>query len=76
MGQRAALARTFGCARVVYNDALAARKDARKGGLPYPKSADLQKLVITAAPVPLAASCMTVTSMLLATSWPPGRRTG
>jgi putative transposase len=33
----------------VYNDALAARKDARKGGLPYPKSADLQKLVITAA---------------------------
>ncbi|MFJ9847640.1 RNA-guided endonuclease InsQ/TnpB family protein [Kitasatospora sp. NPDC101155] len=33
----------------MYNDALAARKDARKGGLPYPKSADLQKLVITAA---------------------------
>ncbi|MER7756222.1 RNA-guided endonuclease TnpB family protein [Kitasatospora sp. NPDC097643] len=48
-GQRAALARTFGCARVVYNDALAARKDARKAGLPYPKSTDLQKLVITAA---------------------------
>ncbi|MET8622549.1 RNA-guided endonuclease TnpB family protein [Kitasatospora sp. NPDC004669] len=48
-GQRAVLARTFGCARVVYNDALAARKEARKGGLPYPKSADLQKLVITAA---------------------------
>ncbi|MEV8098377.1 RNA-guided endonuclease TnpB family protein [Kitasatospora sp. NPDC085879] len=48
-GQRASLERTFGCARVVYNDALAARKDARKGGLPYPKSTDLQKLVITAA---------------------------
>ncbi|MFG2848572.1 RNA-guided endonuclease InsQ/TnpB family protein [Kitasatospora sp. NPDC048296] len=52
VGQRVALARTFGCARVVYNDALAARKDARKGGLPYPKSADLQKLVITAAKKP------------------------
>ncbi|MFE5583676.1 RNA-guided endonuclease InsQ/TnpB family protein [Kitasatospora sp. NPDC056531] len=48
-GQRASLARTFGCARVVYNDALAVRKEARKGGLPYPKSADLQKLVITEA---------------------------
>ncbi|WBP86998.1 RNA-guided endonuclease InsQ/TnpB family protein [Kitasatospora cathayae] len=48
-GQRASLARTFGCARVVYNDALAVRKEARKGGLPYPKSTDLQKLAITAA---------------------------
>ncbi|WP_459648818.1 helix-turn-helix domain-containing protein [Kitasatospora sp. Ki12] len=35
-GQRASLARTFGCARVVYNDALAARKEARKAGRPYP----------------------------------------
>ncbi|MEV8100718.1 transposase, partial [Kitasatospora sp. NPDC085879] len=49
VGQRAALARTFGCARVVYNDALAARKAARMAGLPYPKSTDLQKLVITGA---------------------------
>jgi putative transposase len=48
-GQRSALARTFGCARVVYNDALTARKEARKAGLPYPKSTDLQKLVITGA---------------------------
>ncbi|MER7848100.1 RNA-guided endonuclease TnpB family protein [Kitasatospora sp. NPDC096077] len=47
--QRVALARTFGCARVVYNDALAVRKEARQAGLPYPKSTDLQKLVITAA---------------------------
>jgi IS605 OrfB family transposase len=49
VGQRQALARTFGCARVVYNDALAARKEARKSGLPYPRSSDLQKLVITGA---------------------------
>jgi putative transposase len=33
----------------VYNDSLAARKEARKAGLPYPKSADVQKQVITAA---------------------------
>ncbi|MFD9685599.1 RNA-guided endonuclease InsQ/TnpB family protein [Kitasatospora sp. NPDC059146] len=48
-GQRAALAKTFGCARVVYNDGLAARKEARKTGRPYPKATDLQKSVITAA---------------------------
>ncbi|MFJ1709635.1 RNA-guided endonuclease InsQ/TnpB family protein [Kitasatospora sp. NPDC088346] len=47
--QRESLARTFGCARVVYNDALAARKAARKAGLPHPKSSDLQKIVITSA---------------------------
>ncbi|GAA2242481.1 hypothetical protein GCM10010430_25080 [Kitasatospora cystarginea] len=49
LGQRAALARTFGCARVVHNDALAARREARKAGQPYPRSTDLQKLVITEA---------------------------
>ncbi len=48
-GQRAALARTFGCARVVYNDALALRRQARRDGLPYPTSAQLQKQVITEA---------------------------
>ncbi|MFF1874793.1 hypothetical protein [Kitasatospora herbaricolor] len=34
---------------MVYNDALAARKQARKDGLPYPKSTDLQRQVVTAA---------------------------
>ncbi len=34
-GQRQALARAFGCARVVFNDALAARQDARAAGRPY-----------------------------------------
>jgi putative transposase len=33
--QRIALARTFGCARVVFNDALAAREAAHKAGEPY-----------------------------------------
>jgi len=34
-GQCAALARAFGCARVVFNDALAARQRAQAAGLPY-----------------------------------------
>ncbi|WP_043590980.1 RNA-guided endonuclease TnpB family protein [Frankia sp. BMG5.23] len=48
-GQVQALARTFGCARVVYNDALRARETARAAGLPFPKTGDLSKLLITEA---------------------------
>jgi putative transposase len=48
-GQRTALARTFGCARVVYNDALRIRQDAHENGLPFPKSGDLSKALITQA---------------------------
>ncbi|MEU4066909.1 transposase [Streptomyces wedmorensis] len=48
-GQREALARAFGCARVVYNDALRARETARAKGLPFPKVGDLSKLLITEA---------------------------
>ncbi|WP_306306863.1 transposase [Nocardia brevicatena] len=47
-GRRIALAQAFGCARVVYNDALAARETARAGGLPYIKDAELSK-ALTAA---------------------------
>ncbi|MCX5123235.1 RNA-guided endonuclease TnpB family protein [Streptomyces sp. NBC_00347] len=47
--QRSALARAFGCARVVYNDALRARETARAEGAAFPKSGDLSKLLITAA---------------------------
>ncbi|MFE7042910.1 helix-turn-helix domain-containing protein, partial [Streptomyces atratus] len=47
--QRAALARAFGCARVVFNDALRTRKDAHEQGLPYPKAGNLSKQVITEA---------------------------
>ncbi|MCX0269692.1 helix-turn-helix domain-containing protein [Nocardia zapadnayensis] len=35
------LARAFGCARVVYNDALAAREKARSNGLPLIKDSEL-----------------------------------
>ncbi|MEE1812627.1 RNA-guided endonuclease InsQ/TnpB family protein [Streptomyces sp. BE133] len=48
-GQRQALAQTFGCARVVYNDGLRLRKDAHAKGLPFPKSGDLSKTLITQA---------------------------
>ncbi|WPB96100.1 RNA-guided endonuclease InsQ/TnpB family protein [Streptomyces malaysiensis] len=47
--QRAALARAFGCARVVFNDALRIREDAHRAGKPHPKIGDLSKQVITEA---------------------------
>jgi putative transposase len=47
--QRAMLARTFGCVRVVWNDAVAARKAAHAAGLPYPTSATLDRTLITQA---------------------------
>ncbi|WP_267244162.1 RNA-guided endonuclease InsQ/TnpB family protein [Streptomyces sp. PR69] len=48
-GQRTALARAFGCARVVYNDALRARETARSQGLLFPKVGELSKRLITGA---------------------------
>lgn len=47
--QRVALSRAFGCARVVFNDALRARKDAHEQGLPFLRSGELSKQVITEA---------------------------
>ena len=40
-GQRAALARAFGCARVVFNDGLRARQEAHEAGRPYVTDAEL-----------------------------------
>jgi putative transposase len=48
-GQRIALAQAFGCARVVWNDCLRARKEAHAAGLPFVESAELSKLHITQA---------------------------
>ncbi|MFF5344351.1 RNA-guided endonuclease InsQ/TnpB family protein [Streptomyces althioticus] len=48
-GQRSVLARAFGCARVVYNDALRARETARSEGMPFPKTGDLSRQLITEA---------------------------
>jgi putative transposase len=40
-GQRQALARAFGCARVVFNDGLRARQEAHAAELPYITDAEL-----------------------------------
>ncbi|WP_344516098.1 transposase, partial [Dactylosporangium maewongense] len=48
-GQQIELARAFGCARVVFNDALRLRRQAREQGLPYVSDAELSKQVITRA---------------------------
>ncbi|MEU8270422.1 transposase [Sphaerisporangium sp. NPDC049002] len=47
-GQRVALARAFGCARVVFNDALAIRTQAYEQGSPFVTDAELSVRVITA----------------------------
>ncbi|MFE9937802.1 RNA-guided endonuclease InsQ/TnpB family protein [Streptomyces hirsutus] len=47
--QRSALSRAFGCARVVFNDALRAREDARAAGGPIPKAGELSTRLITQA---------------------------
>jgi putative transposase len=47
--QRLALARAFGCARVVYNDGLRLREDAYKAGLPFIGDTELQHQVLTLA---------------------------
>ncbi|WP_425526096.1 helix-turn-helix domain-containing protein [Streptomyces mirabilis] len=48
-GQRVALARALGCARVVYNDAVAARERARREGAAFPSAGVLSKTLITEA---------------------------
>ncbi|MEU1202853.1 RNA-guided endonuclease TnpB family protein [Streptomyces sp. NPDC005813] len=47
--QQRALARAFGCARVVFNDAVRAREEARAAKQPFPKAAELSKRLITEA---------------------------
>jgi putative transposase len=47
--QRRALARAFGCARVVYNDGLKMRQDAYKAGLSFIGDAELSRRVVTLA---------------------------
>jgi IS605 OrfB family transposase len=47
--QQAALARAFGCARVVWNDGLRLREDAYQARRPYVKDVDVQRAVITQA---------------------------
>lgn len=48
-GQAGALARAFGCARVVFNDAVRARRDAHAAGRPCPSLGLLSRVLVTEA---------------------------
>ena len=64
-GQRAALARAFGCARVVFNDALAARKAAYEAGQPYISDAALSARLTASKATPERAWLTEVSSVVL-----------
>lgn len=59
------MARAFGCARVVYNDALAAREGARRAGLPYVTDAELSQALTAAKQTPERAWLGEVSSVVL-----------
>ena len=64
-GQRQALARAFGCARVVFNDALRARQEAHAAGLPYISDAELSARLTAAKASPERAWLGEVSSVVL-----------
>ena len=64
-GQERALARAFGCARVVFNDALAARRDAYEAGLPYLTDAELSARLTAAKKTPERVWLGEVSSVVL-----------
>ncbi len=64
-GQRAALARAFGCARVVFNDGLRARQEALADGLPYLTDAELSARLTAAKATPERAWLGEVSSVVL-----------
>lgn len=64
-GQSSALARAFGCARVVFNDALRIRAEAYEAGLPYITDADLSARLTAAKATPERAWLAGVSSVVL-----------
>jgi IS605 OrfB family transposase len=64
-GQRRALARSFGCARVVFNDAVAARRAAHKAGQPYPSDGELSRALTAAKRTPERAWLGEVSAVVL-----------
>jgi len=64
-GQRQALARAFGCARVVYNDGLRARQDAYAAGLPYISNAEMSARLTAAKATQERAWLREVSSVVL-----------
>jgi putative transposase len=63
--QRQALAIAFGCARVVFNDALAARQAAFEAGEPYITDAAMSARLTEAKAVPERAWLCEVSSVVL-----------
>jgi len=64
-GHRQALARAFGCVRVVINDGLRARQDAHAAGLPYLTDAQLSARLTAAKATPGRAWLGEVSSVVL-----------
>ncbi|WP_329252189.1 helix-turn-helix domain-containing protein [Actinoallomurus sp. NBC_01490] len=63
--QRTALAQAFGCARVVFNDALRVREDARAAGLPFVTLAELSKRLTVEKKTPEREWLTEVSSVIL-----------
>ena len=61
----AALSRAFGCARVVFNDALRARQQAHAAGLPCPTDAELSRRLTLDKRTPERAWLAEVSSVVL-----------
>ncbi|WP_433567603.1 RNA-guided endonuclease InsQ/TnpB family protein [Nocardia sp. CA-151230] len=65
MGQQQSLARAFGCARVVFNDALAARVQAHRSGRGYLPDRELSKRLTEVKKAPERAWLSEVSSVVL-----------
>jgi putative transposase len=63
--QRAALARAFGCVRMVFNDGLRLRQEAHAAGLPYVTDADLSARLTAAKATPERAWLGEVSAVVL-----------
>lgn len=63
--ERQALARAFGCARVVFNDALEARREAYATGQPYPTDGELSARLTTVKATPERAWLRGVSAVVL-----------
>ncbi|WP_433522756.1 RNA-guided endonuclease InsQ/TnpB family protein [Nocardia pseudovaccinii] len=63
--QQQALSRAFGCARVVFNDALRARQEARAAGEPYLSDATLSRALTAAKKTPGRAWLGEVSAVVL-----------
>lgn len=63
--QRVALARAFGCARVVFNDALAARQAAHAAGKPYVRDGEMSRRLTESKNDPARAWLREVSAVVL-----------